>query len=51
MRVAASATSEASTNEFAAGFGREGAKAGLATKEGRADGVPVIDAMDVDTSG
>ena len=29
--------------------GCEGAEAGLAIEEGQADGVPIIDAMDVET--
>ena len=47
----ASAVGEASTSEVAARVCHEGAEAGLATKEGRADGVPAIEAMDVDTTG
>ena len=45
-----SATSEASASEVAASVYREGAEAGLATEEGRADGALAIEAMDVNTT-
>ena len=44
-----SAAGEASTSKVAARVCREGAEAGLAIEEGQADGVPIIDAMDVET--
>ena len=46
-----SAIGEASTSEAVVGVGREGVKVGLGTEEGRVDGAPVTDAMDVDATG
>ena len=46
-----SAVDGASASKVAAGVGREGADAGLETEEGRVDGAPATDAMDVDTTG
>ena len=50
VRVAVSAIGEASTSEVAARICHEGAEAGLTTEDGRADGAPIVEAMDVDTT-
>ena len=46
-----SAAGKASASEVAAGVCHEGAKAGLAIEERRAEAAPAIEAMGVDTIG